>query len=292
MRDIFEEIRHETDVSLKKYSTFRIGGNAGCIFFPKTVADIRDIIAYCKQKGERYMLLGNGSNILFADEGYDGIIIHINKDMSGIERTGTRLHIGAGAALGAVAVYARENSLTGMEFAAGIPGTIGGAVVMNAGAYGGEMKDIVEYVDVLDETGEVQRYTCEMMSFGYRTSIVDDGKIVVAVGLLLSEGERETIDARMKELNAARLEKQPLSLPSAGSTFKRPKGHFAAKLIDEAGLRGYSVGGAGVSTKHCGFVVNNANATCKDVLAVIEHVTEVVYEKFGVKLEPEVKIIR
>ena len=202
------------------------------------------------------------------------------------------IYANAGALLSKLAAVARDNSMTGMEFAAGIPGTLGGAVVMNAGAYGGEMRDIIEYVDILEADGRVKRYNCEDMGFGYRKSIVTEDRIVLGAKLKLAKGEQEAIQARMDELKEARTSKQPLEFPSAGSTFKRPEGYFAGKLIDDSGLRGFTCGGAMVSQKHCGFVINYDNATCKDVLELIKQVQDVVEEKFGVRLEPEVKIIQ
>ena len=277
---------------MQKHTTFRVGGAAKYFAIPKNVDEIQTLIAYCQKQNMSYCVLGNGSNVLFADAGYDGMIIQIGNAMSEIRVDGTVVYAQAGAILARVAKTAYEAGLTGMEFAAGIPGSIGGAIVMNAGAYGGEMKDIVSCVDVLSTDGTRRKYTCDEMEFSYRHSIIDSDKIVVGVELALQKGDKTVILNRMNELAEARRSKQPLEYPSAGSTFKRPEGYFAAKLIDDSGLRGYRVGGAMVSEKHCGFVVNVEHASTADVLAVMQHVQEVVNEKYGVMLEPEVRIIR
>ena len=292
MSDIFENISYEADEPLKTHTTMRVGGNAKYVFLPENVEEIKAVIDYCKSNNEKYIIIGNGSNIIFSDEGYDGFVIKLFKNMSKITLDEDLITVEAGCVLSKVANLAKDNSLTGMEFAAGIPGTIGGAVVMNAGAYGGEMKDIIEFVDVLMPTGDVKRYSNDEMCFGYRKSIIDSDKIVIAAGLRLKKGEKTEIEAYMNELKEKRTGKQPLEYPSSGSTFKRPEGYFAGKLIEDAGLKGYSVGGAMVSKKHCGFVINYDNATSSDVLKLIEDVKKTVFDKFGVMLEPEVKIIR
>lgn len=277
---------------MQKHTTFRIGGAAKYFAMPKNVDEIQTLISYCQNQNISYCVLGNGSNVLFTDAGYDGMIIQIGSAMSEIRVDGTAVYVQAGAILAKVAKLAYEAGLTGMEFAAGIPGSIGGAIVMNAGAYGGEMKDIVASVDVLSTDGVFRKYTCDEMEFAYRHSIIDEDKIVVGVELTLQKGDKTAILNRMNELAEARRSKQPLEYPSAGSTFKRPDGYFAAKLIDDSGLRGYRVGGAMVSEKHCGFVVNVEQASSADVLAVMQHVQDVVNEKYGVMLEPEVRIIQ
>ncbi|MBQ8317108.1 MAG: UDP-N-acetylmuramate dehydrogenase [Lachnospiraceae bacterium] len=291
MHNIFGNISYKSNELMSGHTTFRIGGPAKYFFTPETDDEIVKIIDICKAHNIRYLIMGNGSNMLFSDQGFDGAIIQIYNNYNLIDVQEDGIYANAGALLSKLAALARENSMTGMEFAAGIPGTLGGAVVMNAGAYGGEMKDIIEYVDVLESDGTVKRYNCENMEFGYRKSIISDDKIVLGAKLRLAKGDKTLIQAKMDELKIARTSKQPLELPSAGSTFKRPEGYFAAKLIDDSGLRGYKSGGAMVSEKHCGFVVNYDKATCKDVLEVIEHVQDVVEEKYGVRLEPEVKII-
>ncbi|MBR3598781.1 MAG: UDP-N-acetylmuramate dehydrogenase [Lachnospiraceae bacterium] len=291
MHNIFGNISYKLNELMSGHTTFHIGGPAKYFFTPETDDEIVKIIDICKAQNIRYLIMGNGSNMLFSDQGFDGAIIQIYNNFNLIDVQEDGIYANAGALLSKLAALARDNSMTGMEFAAGIPGTLGGAVVMNAGAYGGEMKDIIEYVDVLESDGTVKRYNCENMEFGYRKSIISDDKIVLGAKLRLAKGDKTLIQAKMDELKIARTSKQPLELPSAGSTFKRPEGYFAAKLIDDSGLRGYKSGGAMVSEKHCGFVVNYDKATCKDVLEVIEHVQDVVEEKYGVRLEPEVKII-
>ena len=286
-----EKIEVIKNEPLALHTTFRIGGPADYFAIPKNTEEIMELIGLCKKNDIPYYVIGNGSNILVSDKGYRGVIIQIATGMNDIKVEDTRIYAQAGAMLEKVSNMAYHHGLTGMEFASGIPGTMGGAIVMNAGAYGGEMKDIVEYVDVL-ENGEITRYRCHEMEFSYRHSIIDEKKIVLGVGLLLHEGDKNAICDRMQELNQARKEKQPLEYPSAGSTFKRPEGYFAAKLIDECGLRGYRVGGAMVSQKHCGFVINYDHASCCDVLQLMEDVRNKVLETYGVSLQPEVRILQ
>lgn len=292
MQNVFQMVEYKEFEPMMKHTTFRIGGPARYFFIPKNTEEIRQLLFYCREEKKKYMVLGNGSNMLFSDEGYDGIIIYIGGNMSEIRVEGTSLYAEAGALLSKTAVVAREHELTGLEFAAGIPGTIGGAMVMNAGAYGGEMKDVVSSVDVLESDGTVRCYTSEEMKFGYRKSVIDADRIVLGAKIRLKPGERDVIDEEMNRLKEARLAKQPLEYPSAGSTFKRPEGYFAGKLIDDSGLRGYKVGGAMVSEKHCGFVINYDGATAEDVITLIEDVRQKVYEKYQVMLEPEVRIVR
>ena len=237
-------------------------------------------------------MLGRGSNLLVSDKGYRGVILSIYKDFQKTEIQGETVTVQAGVLLTTLSGKVLDASLTGLEFASGIPGTIGGAVVMNAGAYGGEMKDIVRKVTVLDQDGEVRTLTCGEMQFGYRTSLAKKkGYIVLGAELTLKQGEKEKIREEMQALKAKRIEKQPLEFPSAGSTFKRPEGYFAGKLIMDAGLRGAAVGGAQVSEKHCGFVVNTGNATAADVRELMRQVQGKVQEQFGVHLEPEVRFL-
>lgn len=292
MQDIFESVEYKEAELLSKHTTFRIGGPARYFFMPENAKQLTDVIDYCKSKSKKYAIIGNGSNVLFPDDGFDGFLIQIYNNMNKMIVENESIYAEAGALLSKLAVTARDNSLTGMEFAAGIPGTLGGAIVMNAGAYGGEMKDIISFVDILEPDGKTKRYKCEDMDFGYRQSIVKDDKIVVGACLDLKSGNIEEINNRMKSLKEARVSKQPLEYPSAGSTFKRPEGYFAGKLIEDSGLGGYRVGGAMVSERHCGFVINYDNATCDDVLRLIDDVKKIVNDKFGVLLEPEVKIIR
>lgn len=278
---------------LKNHTSFKIGGNAKVFFIPESVSDIQDALKICKEEGLPYYILGNGSNILFSDKGYNGVIINIfNKFNTVYLENENIINAQSGALLSYIANIALNNSLSGMEFASGIPGALGGAVYMNAGAYGGEMKDIVLSADILDKEGNVRTLENSKMGFQYRSSNAEkEGFIVLSAKLELKKGNKEEIKSKMYELNSQRKEKQPLEMPSAGSTFKRPEGNFAGKLIMESGLKGYAIGGAMVSEKHCGFVVNTGNATCKDVLLLIEHVKKTVYDKFNVILEPEVRII-
>lgn len=279
---------------LSSHTTFRIGGAAKYFAVPKNEEEIMEAVDFAIVKDLPYYILGKGSNVLFADEGYPGVVIEIGAGMEKVERTGdTGIRAQAGVSLSALAAFAAREGLSGLEFAGGIPGTLGGAVTMNAGAYGGEMKDVIVSAKVMDEEGAVQDLSCEELQLGYRTSIVQKKQLVVLEAeFLLKPGTAEEIQNTMKELNAKRREKQPLEYPSAGSTFKRPEGYFAGKLIEDAGLRGYRVGDAQVSEKHCGFVVNRGKATCAEVLQLIEDVQKEVKEQFGVQLEPEVRIIR
>lgn len=287
-----DAIEYKEDVMLNGCTTFRIGGPAKRIMYPANLEELKACVGYCRDNQMKYMILGNGSNVLFSDKGYDGIIIQILNKMGGIHIDGDTIYAEAGATLGKIANLAKEHSLTGFEFAAGIPGTLGGAVVMNAGAYGGEMRDVVEYVDILMADGEIKRFSCEDMDFSYRHSIVNADMVVAGVKLKLAKGDKQVIIGRMKELKEARVSKQPLEFPSAGSTFKRPDGYFAAKLIEDAGLKGYKCGGAMISEKHSGFVINYANASSEDVITLIEHIRKTVMAQFGVLLEPEVRIIK
>lgn len=274
---------------MSKHTTFRVGGEAACMIYVQTEEEIRKLVSYLNQIEEDYFMLGNGSNLLVGDKGYHGIVIKFGRQMEEIQVDGERMRVKAGALLPKVAVVAKEHGLTGLEFAAGIPGSIGGAIVMNAGAYDGEMKQIVESVRIMDRNGEILTLDNDAMEFGYRTSVVKDRPyIVLEVVLRLQPGDKEAIGARMEELAALRKSKQPLEYPSAGSTFKRPEGYYAGKLIMDAGMRGYRIGGAQVSDKHCGFVVNVNKATAADIKEVIEEVQERVKKRFHVSLEPEV----
>ena len=277
---------------MRKHTTFRIGGLADFYLCPHSAKEIQKTVAICREEELPYFILGNGSNLLVSDQGYRGVVIQLWKNVSDILVEGCRIRAKAGASLAKIAGEALEEGLTGMEFAAGIPGTLGGAVVMNAGAYGGEMKDILQEALVMDEQGEIFTLKKEELHLGYRTSIIKEkGYIVLAAALELKPGDRKEIKEKMDELKQRRVEKQPLDMPSAGSTFKRPEGYFAGKLIMDAGLRGFSVGGAQISEKHCGFVVNTGKATANDVLTLIREVQKRVRDKFGVELETEVKFL-
>lgn len=277
---------------LRDHTTFRVGGKADAFLSVKNEEELKKVFKFCKEKNVPYFVLGNGSNLLVSDEGFRGLVISIGNQFAEIMVDGTTIHAKAGALLSTVAQTAAKNSLTGMEFASGIPGTIGGAIVMNAGAYDGEMKMIVETVTVLTNEGDIRIYNCEEMKFGYRTSRMKRERgIVLSVTLSLKSGDKAVIQDKMKDFAARRREKQPLEYPSAGSTFKRPEGMFAGKLIMDAGLRGYSVGGAQVSEKHCGFVINKGGATASDIYTLIGDVQNTVREKFDVMLEPEVILV-
>ena len=277
---------------MKRHTTFRIGGPADYYLCPHSAKEIQKVVEICREEKLPYFILGNGSNLLVSDQGYRGVVIQLWKNVSDIRVEGCLIHAKAGASLAKIAAEALEEGLTGMEFAAGIPGTLGGAVVMNAGAYGGEMKDILKEVLVMDQQGRIFTLEKKDLKLGYRTSAVKEkGYIVLAAVLELRPGDREEIRKLMEDLKQKRVEKQPLDLPSAGSTFKRPEGYFAGKLIMDAGLRGFSVGGAQVSEKHCGFIVNTGGASASDVLTLIREVQKRVREKFGVELETEVKFL-
>ncbi len=272
------------------HTTFRVGGPADYFVMPESSGEVQQVISLCREEKMPYYVIGNGSNLLVSDEGYRGVILQIYRTMSRIEAEGTLIRAQAGALLSAIAAKAYENSLTGFEFAAGIPGTIGGASVMNAGAYGGEMKDVIRSVTVLDQDGKIRKIEREDLEMGYRTSIISkEGYITLEAEIELSEGKPEEIKALMDDLRTRRVTKQPLEYPSAGSTFKRPEGYFAGKLIQDTGLAGFQVGGAQVSEKHCGFVINKENATAADIDSLMRQVSEKVKETFGVTLEPEVK---
>ena len=268
--DLLGEDRVFTDEPMKQHTTFKIGGPADYFLVPESGEEAGEIIKICKQTDIPYFILGNGSNLLVGDGGYRGVVIQIYRNMSAVTTEGTIITAQAGALLSSVAAVAKNASLTGFEFAGGIPGTVGGAAVMNAGAYGGEMKDVLVEVTVMDADGNIFTIPAEKLELGYRTSIIRE---------------------RMKELTIQRTTKQPLEFPSAGSTFKRPEGYFAGKLVMDSGLRGYQVGGARVSEKHCGFVINAGGATAKDVRTLMENVRDIVYKKYGVTLEPEVKFL-
>ena len=280
------------DEPMKRHTTFRIGGPADFFLLPSTVDEVRGILEICREEELPYFILGNGSNLLVSDKGYRGVIIQLYRNFSIISVEGNEICASSGALLSQIAAAARNASLTGFEFAGGIPGTLGGAVFMNAGAYGGELKDVLKEAVVMTEQGEILTLPVEKLDMGYRTSrIKKAGYLVLEARLVLEQGDMDKIRDITKDLTEKRVSKQPLEYPSAGSTFKRPEGYFAGKLIMDAGLRGYQVGDAQVSEKHCGFVINKGNATAADVLTLIENVREKVQEQFGVTLEPEVKFL-
>ena len=272
---------------MKKHTTFRIGGPADIFAAPESIEEIEAVCHFAKEEGIPLFVLGNGSNLLVAD---DGIVLQFYKNYSGIEVNGNELTVKAGTLLSSTSKAALNEELTGFEFAGGIPGTFGGAVVMNAGAYGGEMVQVLKEVKVLTKDGEIKTLKAEELELGYRTSNVLKNEYVVLEGVIaLEKGNKEEIKAKMDEYALARKTKQPLEYPSAGSTFKRPEGYFAGKLIQDAGLKGYQVGDAQVSEKHSGFVINRGNATAADVMQLISDVADKVKEQFGVTMEPEVK---
>ena len=285
-----ENVRRQEPMSL--HTTFRIGGPADLFVTPGSIQAVADSIRICKETQTPYAVIGNGSNLLVSDTGYRGVIIQIGRNLNQVSVNGEEIRAQAGAMLSVIAKTALSESLTGFEFASGIPGTLGGAAVMNAGAYGGEMKDVLTEVTVLTREGEIRTVPAEKLEMGYRTSLAaKNGWIILEAVLKFQKGDAEAIRGRMEELKMQRVTKQPLDLPSAGSTFKRPEGYFAGKLIMDAGLRGFTVGGAQISEKHCGFVVNKGGATAEDVRNLICAVQKKVQEDAGVKLEPEVKFL-
>ena len=282
------------NADMSKYTSFRAGGKAAALVEVENKEQLKAVLRFADEENIPHLLLGNGSNTLFKDSGYQGLVIKLGDYFNYLaEESDTRLRIGASMLLSTAAKMALEESLTGMEFASGIPGSIGGAIFMNAGAYGGEMKDIVASVHAVSPDGRDEKdFTNEEMQFGYRSSILQqNGWIATDVTFNLTTGNKEEIAAQMKDLNARRNAKQPVNYPSAGSTFKRPEGYFAGKLIEDAGLKGLTVGGAQVSTLHSGFVINKGGASATDILQLIALVQNTVYDKFGVMLEPEVRII-
>ena len=277
---------------LKKHTYFKIGGCADLFVEPNNIDELREIINVSRKYSVNFYVIGNGTNLLVSDKGYRGLIIKLGDKFSDIIIEGNRVKAGAGALLSVVSKKCANEGLTGLEFACGIPGFIGGAVAMNAGAYLGEIKDVISSVDCMDQNGNIINFTLEDMNFGYRISkATTDNLIVLGVNMILEYGDLEKILARIKLLNDKRTSSQPLSFPSAGSTFKRPENGFAAKLIEDAGLKGFVHNGAMVSDKHSGFVINHNNATCQDVLELMDIIIKTVNEKFNIILEPEVKII-
>lgn len=273
---------------LKNHTTFGCGGNAKAVIFPETVDEMISLVKLLK---EDMVVLGNGSNVLVCDEGIKKYAV-ITLKMKDVVCEGESIYADCGTSLAKIAAVAAENSLAGLEFASGIPGTVAGGIFMNAGAYGGEIKDVIFEVYAVDKDGNRKTFSKEELKLSYRHSVFcDNGYIITGAKFNLKKGNKEEILATMKDLNQRRKDKQPLEYKSAGSTFKRPEGHFAGRLIEESGLKGYSVGDAEVSEKHAGFVINKGNAKASDVLKVIEHCRQVVTEKFGVDLEPEIKIL-
>lgn len=297
---VYQELTKQIDQSslqknapMREYTSFRTGGEAALLITPKTVEEVQVAIRFLAQSEMDYMVMGNGSNLLVLDSGYEGAIVRIGSDLAKIEVTGDQVKAEAGALLKEVSAQALSHHLTGFEFASGIPGSIGGAAFMNAGAYGGEMSHVVENLLVLKRDGkEVYQVSGEEMQYGYRQSLLmERGDFVLSVTLGLKKGEYNTIAATIKDLENRRMQKQPLQYPSAGSFFKRPKGYFAGQLIEESNLKGLAVGGARISPLHAGFLINENNATATDIMNLMKLVQTTVYDRTGVMLEPEVRII-
>lgn len=287
---IVGEERVRTDEPMKSHTTFRVGGPADFFVTPETSEEVRALVDMCGSEGIDCHVIGNGSNLLVSDRGVRGVVVQIAKAMNKMESNGGTIRAQAGALLSEVAAQALKDGLAGFEFAAGIPGTLGGACVMNAGAYGGEMKDVLYEVTVLTPQGEFCVLKEDELELGYRTSVIArKGYIVLEAVIRLRKGDAQEIRRQMEDLRERRISKQPLEYPSAGSTFKRPEGYFAGKLIQDAGLRGYTFGGAQVSEKHCGFVINRGEATAAEVAELMRRVAGKVEEQFKVRLEPEVK---
>lgn len=289
---IAEEGRVLQQEPMKNHTTFKVGGPARYFVRPADRRELAAVISLCRRAEREWFILGNGSNLLVCDKGIDRVVIAMEEGFGDVRFEGTLAIAGAGILLSRLARTAWDSGLTGLEFAAGIPGTLGGAVVMNAGAYGGEIKDVLEWVRVLNAEGKEEVLPASALGLAYRSSILQgNGMIVLEAGLRLLQGDKEESKKRMEELAAARREKQPLEYPSAGSTFKRPEGYFAGKLIQDAGLRGKQIGGAQVSEKHCGFIINRENASAEDILNLCAFVAGEVKKQFGVKLELEVKVL-
>ena len=288
MFEAFDVIR---DADMRQYTTLRLGGKADWLAFPRSREEIAALYAEAGREGLPVTVIGHGSNLLVLDGGIRGLVICIGKNMRKITRKDNTITAQAGAMLGSVALEAAEAGLTGMEFASGIPGTVGGGVTMNAGAYDGEMSFVVSRVKALNPGGKMMTLPREEMEFSYRHSAVTEKNLIVTeTEFELQEGDPAEIRAKMSELNARRAEKQPLDVPSAGSTFKRPEGYYAAALIDQCGLKGYSIGGAKVSMKHAGFLINTGTSS-RDFLDLVRKVQQIVEERVGVKLEPEIRIL-
>ena len=290
LKEIFKEVY--INEPMKNHTSFRTGGPADVYVKADRAENIIKAIEMLKKENVEYTIIGNGSNLLVSDRGICGAVIEIGSMMNNISVEGEKIYAEAGALLSSLAAAAAENCLTGLEFASGIPGSVGGAVVMNAGAYDGEIKDAIDYADVIDNESNILRLTKDELGLSYRHSVIDEKKmIVIGAGFRLKEGDGRAIKEKMADFAARRREKQPLNYPSAGSTFKRPEGHFAGKLIEDAGLKGKTIGGAQVSQKHAGFIINTGDATTEDILELMDCCVETVYNKFGVRLEPEVRFI-
>ncbi len=292
LKSLLPDDRVLIDAPMSEQTTFKIGGPADCLVLPASIEEIRQIISLIKEYDVPYIIIGNGSNVLVMDKGIRGIVLKFSNDMSYMRCENESVIAGCGALLADLSDFASVNSLTGLEFAVGIPGSIGGAIYMNAGAYGGEIKNVVKSVTAVSPDGHIVKYDNQQSSFGYRQSIFQkNDNVICEIELSLSKGDKDSIVSSMKEFTGRREKKQPLELPSAGSTFKRPAGYYVGTLIEQTGLKGFRVGDAQISTKHAGFVVNVGHASAKDVLELISEVQKRIYEAHGVKLYPEVRII-
>lgn len=291
LKSILDEEDISFDVLMKKFTSFKVGGPAEIFVTPRTYNSVKAVISFCKENGVPYFILGNGTNVIVKDGGVKGVVVSMSK-LNGIRVEGNRVIAESGAVLSKITEVALENNLTGLEFANGIPGSVGGAVTMNAGAYNGEISHAIESATIIDNDGEIRKLSKEELELSYRMSaILKHGYIVLEAVFALEKGDYNAIKARMDDLMTRRREKQPLEYPSAGSTFKRPEGYFAGKLIEDSGLKGTRVGGAEVSTKHSGFIINKENASAKDILDLIKLVQKEVKENFNVELNAEVRVI-
>lgn len=293
LEDILDKDSIKYNEPMKKHTTMKVGGLCDCMVEPSSIEEIQKVLEYVKENNIKYYIIGNGSNLLVKDEGVHALIIKIANKFSGFEVNGEYIKAYSGCSVPKLSQIAKENSLSGLEFACGIPGSVGGGIRMNAGAYGSEMVNVVEKVGFLDENGNLKEIDGKDAHFTYRHSMfVDNPQYVVVYAIYkLVKGNKEEISKIMEENMNSRKQKQPIEYPNFGSVFKRPEGYFVGKLVDECGLKGYKIGGAQVSTKHSGFMINIGDATCKDVLDLIEYVKEKVYEKFNVKLQEEVVIL-
>ena len=293
LEDILDKDSIKYNEPMKKHTTMKVGGLCDCMVEPSSIEEIQKVLEYVKENNIKYYIIGNGSNLLVKDEGVHALIIKIANKFSGFEVNGEYIKAYSGCSVPKLSQIAKENSLSGLEFACGIPGSVGGGIRMNAGAYGSEMVNVVEKVGFLDENGNLKEIDGKDAHFTYRHSMfVDNPQYVVVYAIYkLVKGNKEEISKIMEENMNSRKQKQPIEYPNFGSVFKRPEGYFVGKLVDDCGLKGYKIGGAQVSTKHSGFMINIGDATCKDVLDLIEYVKKKVYEKFNVKLQEEVVIL-
>lgn len=293
LEDILDSNNIRYDESMKKHTTMKVGGNAKILVEPTKIEQIIDIINFAKENNMKYYIIGNGSNLVVADEGIDGIVIKLSSKFAEIRVEKEEIYTTAGVSMPYTAIIAKNNSLSGFEFAAGIPGTIGGGIKMNAGAYGGELSNVVKSITYLDEDGKIKTIDSIEAKFGYRDSIFkrNNNLVVLSAVFKLKKGDKAEIEKIMKENNESRKAKQPIEMPNAGSVFKRPVGHYVGPMIIECGMQGFSIGGAEVSKKHAGFIVNTGNATCNDIVDLIEEIKKKVYDKFQVELETEIQFI-